>query len=129
MFVFNLFGRRGAPNGIRHRAPCEKYLPRGYSNVIDVKALAAGLVLSAGLALGAVGVSTGVASAAPVAPSLSGPQYFSEQGPGRGHGNKHDDEWWWDDRGRGPGPRNWDPVDACIGFEGPFGYVQGGACI
>ena len=94
--------------------------------MIDVKALAAGLVLSAGLALGAVGAGTGVATAAPAAPALSGPQYISENGPGRGHGHGHghDDEWWEDG-----GPRRWDPVDACIGFEGPFGYVEGGACI
>jgi hypothetical protein len=95
--------------------------------VIDVKALAAGLVLSAGLALGAAGLSTGVANAAPAAPALAGPQYISENGPGRGHGHGHDDDWWWDDRG--PGPKRWDPVDACVGFEGPYGYVQGGACI
>ena len=25
--------------------------------------------------------------------------------------------------------RNWDPIDACIGVQGPFGYVQGSACI
>lgn len=98
--------------------------------MIDVKAVAVGLAVSAGLALGAVGVSAGVASAAPAEPALAGPQYFSEQGPGRGHGHGHghDDDWWWDDRGRG-GPRYWDPVDACVGFEGPFGYVEGGACI
>ena len=126
MCLSNLFGRRGAPNGIRRRCTVDK-LPRGYSNVIDVKALAAGLVLSAGLALGAVGVGTGVANAAPAAPALSGPQYISENGPGRGHGHGHDDDWWWD--GRGHGPKRWDPVDACVGFEGPFGYVQGGACI
>ena len=93
--------------------------------LIDVKALAAGLVLTAGMALGAVGVSTGTANAAPAAPALSGPQYIAEQGPGRGHGHGHDDDWWWDDRG----PRGWDPVDACIGLEGPFGYVEGSACI
>lgn len=85
-------------------------------------------MLSAATALGAIGVSTGVANATPAAPALSGPQYFAEQGPGRGHGHGHDD-WWWDGP-RGPhGPRHWDPVDACVGFEGPFGYVQGGACI
>jgi hypothetical protein len=93
--------------------------------VIDVKAAAAGLVLCAGMALGAVGVSTGIANAAPAAPGLSGPQYIAEHGPGRGHGHGHDDDEWWEDRG----PRRWDPVDACIGFEGPFGYVEGGACI
>lgn len=95
--------------------------------VIDVKMLLAGLVVSAGTALGAVGVSAGVAHATPAAPALSGPQYIAVDGPGRGHGHGHDDDWWWDDRGRGP--RDWDPVDACVGFEGPFGYVQGGACI
>ena len=93
--------------------------------MIDVKALAAGLVLSAGMALGTVGVSTGVANAAPATPALAGPQYIAEQGPGRGHGHGHDDDWWWD--GRGPG--RWDPVDACVGIEGPFGYVEGSACI
>jgi hypothetical protein len=92
-------------------------------SVIDVKALAAGTVLSAGLALAAVGVSVGVASAAPAAPATAGPQYISENGPGRGHGHGHDD-WRWDD-----GPRRWDPIDACIGLEGPFGYVEGSACI
>ena len=97
--------------------------------MIDLKALAAGLVLSAGFALGAAGLSAGVADAAPAAPALSGPQYISENGPGRGHGHGHDDDWWWDDdRGRG-GPGQWDPIDACIGVQGPFGYVQGSACI
>lgn len=97
--------------------------------MIDVKALAAGLAFSAGMALCAAGLSTGVANAAPAAPALSGPQYIAEQGPGRGHGpghgHGHGDDWWWD----GDGPRRWDPVDACVGFEGPFGYVQGGACV
>jgi len=77
------------------------------------------------MALGTVGVSTGVANAAPATPVLAGPQHIAEQGPGRGHGHGHDDDWWWD--GRGPG--RWDPVDACVGIEGPFGYVEGRACI
>jgi hypothetical protein len=73
----------------------------------------------------AIGLSAGVANAAP---AIAGPQYISENGPGRGHGNGHghDDEWWWQDDN---GPRNWDPIDACIGVQGPFGYVQGSACI
>jgi hypothetical protein len=96
-------------------------MQRGF-DVIDLKALAAGTVLTAGLALAAVGVSTGVANAAP---AVAGPQYISENGPGRGHGHGHDD-WWWDgDHGR----RDWNPVDACIGVQGPFGYVQGSACV
>ena len=83
--------------------------------------------MSAGMALTAVGLSTGVANAAPAAPATAGPQYISENGPGRGHGNGHghDDDWWWRDKG----PRQWDPIDACIGVQGPFGYVEGSACI
>lgn len=94
--------------------------------MIDLKAVAAGAVLSAGLAVTALGVSAGVANASPTAPAIAGPQYISDNGPGRGHGHGHDD-WWWDDHG--PGPRYWDPVDACIGVQGPLGYVSGGACI
>lgn len=95
--------------------------------MIDLKAVAAGTLISAGLALAAAGVSTGVANAAPVAPVSAGPQYIADNGPGRGHGHGHghDDDWWWD----GDGPRLWDPVDACVGVQGPFGYVQGSACI
>ncbi len=89
--------------------------------MIDLKKVAAGAFLSAGLAVAAVGVSAGVANAAP---TIAGPQYISDNGPGRGHGHGNDD-WWWDDRG----PRQWDPVDACVGVQGPFGYVQGSACI
>ena len=76
------------------------------------------------MALGAVGVSAGVANAAP---AIAGPQYVAENGPGHGngHGHGHGDDWWWDDGG----PHRWDPVDACIGVQGPFGYVQGSACI
>jgi hypothetical protein len=70
-------------------------------------------------------VSAGVANAAPVSPTSSGPQVLADDGPGRGHGHGHD-EWWWDD---GPGPNHWDPVDACVGVQGPFGWVQGSACI
>jgi hypothetical protein len=93
--------------------------------MITLKEVVAGTFLTAGLALGAVGVSAGVANAAPAAPAIAGPQYISQNGPGRGHGHGHDDEYWWDDHG----PRNWDPVDACIDLQGPFGYVQGSACI
>ena len=95
--------------------------------MIDLKAVAVGTFISAGMALAAMGVSAGVANAAPVAPAGAGPQVlFAQDGPGRGHGHGHDD-WWWDDGGRGP--RNWDPVDACVGVQGPFGFVSGGACI
>ena len=44
---------------------------------------------------------------------------------GHGHGHGHDD----DGGGEDNGPRHWDPVDACVGVQGPFGYVQGSACI
>ena len=33
------------------------------------------------------------------------------------------DDWWWD------GPKHWDPIDACVSAQGPFGFVQGSACI
>jgi hypothetical protein len=112
-------GARQTVSGAVHRS---KYA-EGIS-VITLKEVVAGTFLTAGLALGAVGVSAGVANAAPAAPAIAGPQYISENGPGRGHGHGHDD-YWWDDRG----PRSWDPVDACIGLQGPFGYVQGSACI
>jgi hypothetical protein len=94
-------------------------------NVITMKSLVAGSFLAAGMALTAVGVNAGAANAAPAAPAVSGPQYIAENGPGRGHGHGHDDDWWWDNHG----PRRWDPVDACIGVQGPFGYVEGSACI
>lgn len=93
--------------------------------MIDLKAVAAGAFLSAGLALTAVGVGAGIANAAPASPAIAGPQFISQDGPGRGHGHGHD-EWWWDGD---HGPGRWDPVDACVGVQGPFGYVQGSACI
>lgn len=80
--------------------------------------------MSAGLALAALGVSTGVANAAPVAPAVAGPQLIAENGPGRGHGHGHHDDWRWHD-----GPRRWNPIDACVGIQGPLGYLQGSACI
>ncbi len=92
---------------------------------MDLKAVAAGAFLSAGLALTAIGVSAGIANATPATPATAGPQYISDNGPGRGHGHGHDD-WWWDGDN---GHRDWNPVDACVGVQGPFGYVQGGACI
>ena len=98
--------------------------------MIDLKYVAAGLFVSTGTALAAVGIGTGVANAAPT-PAIAGPLYISENGPGHGdghgpgHGRGHDDDWWWRDNG----PRYWDPIDACVGVEGPFGYVQGSACI
>jgi hypothetical protein len=114
-------GARQAVSGAVHR----RKFAEGIS-VINLKAVAAGTFISAGLAFAAAGVSTGVANAAPAAPAIAGPQYISENGPGRGngHGHGHDDDWRWDD-----GPRRWDPIDACIGVQGPFGYVQGSACI
>ena len=93
--------------------------------MIDLKAVAAGTFISAGLALAAAGVSTGVANAAPAAPVIAGPQYVAENGPGRGPRLAHVVDWWWP----AGAPRRWDPVDACIGVQGPFGYVQGSACI
>ena len=92
--------------------------------MISLKAVAAGIFISTGLSLTVVSLSAGVANAAP---GIAGPQYISENGPGHGngHGHGHDDDWWW----RENGPRQWDPIDACIGVEGPFGYVQGSACI
>jgi len=91
--------------------------------MIDLKTVAAGTFIAAGMTFAAVGVSAGVASAAPASPAIAGPQYVAENGPGRGHGHGHDD-WWWDD-----GPGRWNPIDACISASGPWGYVQGSACI
>ena len=91
----------------------------------SVKAVVGGSIIAGGLAIAAAG-PVPVANTAPSAPAIAGPQYLADNGPGRGHGHGHDDEWWRDDRG---GPRRWDPVDACIGIQGPFGYVQGSACI
>jgi hypothetical protein len=93
--------------------------------VIDLKAVAAGTLISAGTALAALGLGTGIANATPISPMSAGPQVLADNGPGHGHGHGHGDDWWWD----GPGPRNWDPVDACIGVQGPFGFVQGSACV
>ncbi len=90
--------------------------------MLSVKAIAGGSIVAGGLAIAAVGLVP-VANAAPSAPAIAGPQYIAEDGPGRGHGHGHDD-WGWDN-----GPRSWDAVDACVGFQGPFGWVQGGACI
>ncbi|GFG53936.1 hypothetical protein CQY20_11330 [Mycolicibacterium agri] len=93
--------------------------------MIDLKAVAAGTLLSAGLAFGAVGIGAGVANAAPVAPVPEGPLVIAEHPPGHGHGHGPGHDRWW----RGPGPRHWDPVDACIGIQGPLGYAQASACI
>ena len=86
------------------------------------------MFVSTGAALAAVGIGAGVANAAPASPAIAGPQYISENKPGHddgpGHGRGHDD-WWWRDNG----PRQWNPIDACVGVQGPFGYVQGSACI
>jgi hypothetical protein len=98
--------------------------------MVDLKYVAAAFFVSTGTALAAVGIGAGVANAAPT-PAIAGPLYISENGPGHGdghgpgHGRGHDDDWWWRDNG----PRHWDPIDACVGVEGPFGYVQGSACI
>jgi hypothetical protein len=94
--------------------------------VINLKYVAAAMFVSTGTALAAVGIGAGVANAVP---AVAGPQYISENGPGhgdgRGHGHGHDNDWWWQDNG----PRDWNPIDACVGVQGPFGYVQGSACI
>ena len=90
--------------------------------MLSLKSTAAGSIIAGGLALAAIGLVP-AANAAPSTPVISGPQWLAENGPGRGHGHGHDDDWRWD------GPRRWDRVDACIGVQGPFGYVQGSACI
>jgi hypothetical protein len=92
--------------------------------MLSVKTVVGGSIIAGGLAIAGSGLVP-VANATPSAPAIAGPQYFAENGPGRGHGHGHDDDWGWDDRG----PRRWDPVDACIGIQGPFGYVSGSACI
>jgi hypothetical protein len=84
--------------------------------------VAATAAISGALSLSAMGLVTGTANAAPY-PDTPWAQ-------DRGHGHGHDN-WYGDDRGRwnGPGVRYWDPVQACIVISGPFGYVQGSACI
>ena len=102
--------------------------------MLSVKATAAGSIIAGGLALAAVGMAP-VANAAPSTPVIAGPQWLANNGPGHGHrhdaplitvpddhGHGHDD-WGWD------GPRGWDPIDACVSAQGPFGYVQGSVCI
>ena len=91
--------------------------------MLGLKATAAGPIIAGGLALAALGMAP-VANAAPSTPVISGPQWLANNGPGHGHGHGHGgDDWWWD------GPRGWDPIDACVSAQGPFGYVQGSVCI
>ena len=92
--------------------------------MLSLKSTAAGSIIAGGLAMAAIGLVP-VANAAPSTPVISGPQWLAENGPGRGHGHGHHDDWWWD------GPGHWDPVpvEACVGVQGPFGFVQGSACL
>jgi hypothetical protein len=91
--------------------------------MLSVKAVAGGSIIAGGLALAALGIAP-AANAAPSTPVISGPQWLAD--PGHGHGPDKHDRWW---RDGPPPPRRWDPIDACVGIEGPFGYVQGSACI
>jgi hypothetical protein len=91
--------------------------------MLSVKAIAGASIIAGNLALAAFGIAP-AANAAPPAPVISGPQWLAENGPGRGHGHDRHDDWRWDD-----GPRRWDPIDACVRAEGPFGYVEGSLCI
>ena len=90
--------------------------------MLSLKSTAAGSIIAGGLAMAAIGLGP-VANAAPSTAVISGPQWLAENGPGRGHGHGHHDDWGWN------GPGRWNPIDACIGVQGPFGYVQGSACI
>ena len=90
--------------------------------MLSLKATAAGPIIAGGLALAAIGMAP-VANAAPSTPVISGPQWLADDGHGHGHGNGHNDEWGWD------GPRSWNPIDACVSAQGPFGFVQGSVCI
>ena len=90
--------------------------------MLSLKSTAAGSIIAGGLAIGVIGLVP-AANAAPTTPVISGPQWLAENGPGRGHGHGHHDDWEWD------GPRRWDPIEACVGVQGPFSYVQGSACI
>ncbi len=92
--------------------------------MLSVKAVVGRSIIAGVLAIAAAG-PIATANAAPSAPAIAGPQYLADNGPGHGNGHGHGDDWKWDDRG----PRRWDPIDACIGVQGPFGYVQGSACI
>ena len=90
--------------------------------MIDLKRIAAGTMIVGAFGLAAAGMSTGVASAAPGAPSIDIVQ------------KPHHDDWddWDGDDWRGwDGPRYWGPgpIQACVSATGPFGYVTGTACI
>ena len=68
-------------------------------------------------AFGVMGLGAGVASADPP---------WLQDRHGNGHDDRRGDDGW---RWNGPGPRYWDPVQACVTAGGPFGYVQGSLCI
>lgn len=96
--------------------------------MIDLKKLAAGAAIAGMIGLGAIGMGTGLANAAPHGAPLP-------QDRGHGHDDWRGDDWRGDDWRRAndwerwDGPRYWDPVQACIVAGGPFGYVQGSICI
>lgn len=79
--------------------------------------IAAAAALSGALALGGLGLSTGIAYA----------------DPGHGHGHGHGDWGDYDGPGdwRGPyyGPAYYGPPSACVSATGPFGYVSGSLCL
>ena len=94
--------------------------------MISLQKIAAGAAMAGALSLTAVGLGSGIASATPAMPGIPWQQ------DGHGHGHGHGD---WDDDGGGPGPW-WGPPApwggapvGCISASGPFGYVQGSACI
>ena len=88
--------------------------------MIELKRIAAGTMIVGAFGLASAGMSTGVAKAAPGAPSID----IVEK--------PHWDDWddWDGDDWRGwDGPRVWGPIQACVSATGPFGYVTGTACI
>jgi hypothetical protein len=92
------------------------------SQMKSLKSIAAGVAIAGALGFGAIGVGSGVASAAPV----PGGQFAQDPdwGHGHGHGWDNDGGWRGDDRGR------WAPPYYGYGgygppcVSGPLGFVQ-----
>jgi hypothetical protein len=101
--------------------------------MIDLKTIAAEATIAGALGLTALGMSAGVANAAPPSPVTSGTPWPQDKPHGDGHG--HDGDWnggggWGGGPWHGPpGPGFLGPIDACVAATGPYGYVTGYVCI
>jgi hypothetical protein len=91
----------------------------------NLKSLAATSAIAGGLALAAIGLGAGVASAAPVSP-ITGPVTWSQDKHGHGHDWGDGDDWNRGDWGNWGGPA-WNGPIGCI--SGPVGWGSGFICI